>query len=621
MLAYIIFSEQTNPLLWRDLRKYQGDSTKNIQVDYESDEEIQEFMDNDSVPEIDAKKHESASAPVAEAEKVLFHANCEVITASSNSTNMPSFGYLEITKTKITFTRAGEAMSSPSTSGKNRVKRQESIACESLWACQPFPTTSWNTGDIVNIHQRYYQLRFVAVEIFTTSRKTVFFNLFEQKLASNCQLILRRDVKPPFMAPFIGKRPATIVQKSTAPNSLLNLTTAWATREISNFDYLMRLNTIAGRTYNDLGQYPVFPWVLADYSSETLDLKNPATFRDLSWPMGAQDIKQRQVIQTKYADLKSMYSVDEEEDNGGASASMPPFHYGTHYSVAGFVLWFLMRLEPYTSLHVQLQDGRIDRPDRLFDSLEAAWKGCTSNPSDVKELIPEMFYCPEVLKNVNGVDFGVTQTGKKIDDIVLPTWAKDPYDFIFKHREALESEYVSVNLHNWIDLIFGYKQRPPHLPGGDEAAVDFCNVYFHLTYENAVDLETLRTTNAALYQQYVCQISEFGQTPCQLFTKPHVARLPLNQVDIIWPIASVIRGVHTLANPEDMPVQPRKIICFKEFKVSVWPLIFIAEGSDRLITVDSTRILGYHSWQILSPDVVPPFKLKLDHAAVELAKG
>ncbi|KAM3188039.1 Neurobeachin-like protein 2 [Hymenolepis weldensis] len=31
----------------------------------------------------------------------------------------------------------------------------------------------------------------------------------------------------------------------------------WANREISNFEYLMRLNTIAGRTYNDLSQYPV----------------------------------------------------------------------------------------------------------------------------------------------------------------------------------------------------------------------------------------------------------------------------------------------------------------------------------------------------------------------------
>lgn len=40
------------------------------------------------------------------------------------------------------------------------------------------------------------------------------------------------------------------------------LTRSWINREISNFDYLMRLNALAGRTYNDLSQYPVFPWIL-----------------------------------------------------------------------------------------------------------------------------------------------------------------------------------------------------------------------------------------------------------------------------------------------------------------------------------------------------------------------
>ena len=50
----------------------------------------------------------------------------------------------------------------------------------------------------------------------------------------------------------------------------------------------MHLNTLAGRGYSDLTQYPVFPWVLADYESENLDLSDRKTFRRLEKPMGCQ---------------------------------------------------------------------------------------------------------------------------------------------------------------------------------------------------------------------------------------------------------------------------------------------------------------------------------------------
>ena len=52
--------------------------------------------------------------------------------------------------------------------------------------------------------------------------------------------------------------------------------------QVCNFEYLMRLNHIAGRTHSDLNQYPVFPWVIADYTSSSLNLADPASFRDLS---------------------------------------------------------------------------------------------------------------------------------------------------------------------------------------------------------------------------------------------------------------------------------------------------------------------------------------------------
>ena len=83
----------------------------------------------------------------------------------------------------------------------------------------------------------------------------------------------------------------------------------WVNRRISNFDYLMKLNTIAGRSYNDITQYPVFPWVLADYESETINLSNPAVFRDLSKPVGALNPERLEDILIDLIRLKTMKSI------------------------------------------------------------------------------------------------------------------------------------------------------------------------------------------------------------------------------------------------------------------------------------------------------------------------
>ena len=55
--------------------------------------------------------------------------------------------------------------------------------------------------------------------------------------------------------------------------------------------------------------------------------------------------------------------------------------------------------------------------------------------------------------------------------MIIPPWAKgNARLFILIHRQALESAHVSQMLHNWIDLVFGYKQK-------GQAAVDAINVF------------------------------------------------------------------------------------------------------------------------------------------------
>lgn len=88
-----------------------------------------------------------------------------------------------------------------------------------------------------------------------------------------------------------------------------------------------------------------------------------------------------------------------------------------------------------------------------------------------------------------------------MDDVRLPPWAKDAFDFVRIHRLALESEQVSKHLHRWIDMIFGYQQR------GDEA-VKAANVFYYLTYEGAVDLSLVRHDRSPEDTQMVARLPD-----------------------------------------------------------------------------------------------------------------
>ncbi|KAK4287855.1 hypothetical protein Pmani_039089 [Petrolisthes manimaculis] len=278
-----------------------------------------------------------------------------------------------------------------------------------------------------------------------------------------------------------------------------NATYQWQARAISNYDYLCYLNSQADRSENDLTQYPVFPWVLADYVSETLDLEDPGTYRDLSKPVGALNTERLSRLKERCKDMPE-----------------PRFLYGSHYSTPGFVLFYLVRLYPQYMLC--LQNGRFDHPDRMFNSLQETWCNVTTNPSDFKELIPEFYNLNgshHFLTNTLNINFGTRQNGKPVGDVELPPWASDSKSMIQVMRDALESEYVSANLHHWIDLIFGYKQRGEEAEKAD-------NLFYHLCYEGAVDLAAVTDLNERLALEV--QITEFGQVPKQIFSRPHQPR-------------------------------------------------------------------------------------------------
>ncbi len=356
----------------------------------------------------------------------------------------------------------------------------------------------WNLSAVIDIHRRLHLLRRSALELTFNDDSSAFFNFSELDCrrvwriltaGSQLQTLLQFDTYTPWRA----FRKSGITQK-------------WVDGEMSNFEYLMAINKYAGRTFADLTQYPVFPWVITEYEGQDIDLSDPSVYRDLTKPIGALN-------PARLAKFKERMVAFEGGD-------IPTFLYGTHYSNMGSVLFFLLRLEPYTSMVLELQSGRFDAADRSFFSVAQAWNSCMNSSTDVRELIPEFFCLPEMFSNVNGIDIGPLQNEEhSVDDVILPPWAHNsPERFVRIQRQALESEFVSRNLHHWIDLIFGCKQRGEEAKKAD-------NLFYYLTYEGAVNLETLTddVTRAAVESQ----IANFGQTPSQLFLEPHPQRQKL----------------------------------------------------------------------------------------------
>ncbi|EHB02925.1 Protein WDFY4 [Heterocephalus glaber] len=406
-------------------------------------------------------------------------------------------------------------------------------------------------GDLRELRQACFLLQDIAMEIFFQngySKFLVFYNSDRSKVfKSFCSF------QPSLKGKSTSEDPLNLRRPHSSDRTMLQ---RWQKRDISNFEYLMHLNTLAGRTHNDYMQYPVLPWVLADYTSETLNLTNPKTFRDLSKPMGAQ---------TKERKLKFIQRFKEVEKTEGDMTVQ--CHYCTHYSSAIIVASYLVRMPPFTQAFCSLQGGSFDVADRMFHSVRSAWESASrENMSDVRELTPEFFYLPEFLTNCNAVEFGCMQDGTVLGDVQLPPWADgDPQKFISLHRQALESNFVSANLHHWIDLIFGYKQQGP-------AAVEAVNTFHPYFYGNRVDLSSI--SDPLIKSTILGFVSNFGQVPKQLFTKPHPARSSMGKPS---------PGRDT-ATPSSLPSQPKPFLhslqSLKPSQVTVKDMFLFSLGSE-----------------------------------------
>jgi len=357
-------------------------------------------------------------------------------------------------------------------------------------------------SEIAEIHAKRYLLYPNAIEIFYNQKA-----LFLVANIDEREAILQKIMGFPMALKilisgnnaFFLRKPHSDVSFDfyTQEGLLALISPLWEYGKLSSFEYLQFLNLISGRTSSDLSQYPVFPWVLSDYNSKTLFLDKEAIYRDLSKPIGA-------LTKEKVLSIKERFAYTSQE------GLFPAFHHGSHYSSQTLVLYYLIRILPFSIQGFELQGGKFDLSDRLFDSMEEAWFLALNH--DVKELIPELFYFEEGFLNLNNLDFGIRQNSEKVEDLKLPFWALGNMRiFVLFMRKALENAKIS----QWIDLIWGFKQK-------GKSAIESLNKYFFITYEGG--LRNLEKFSINERNAFLQQINEYGQIPKQLFTISHIER-------------------------------------------------------------------------------------------------
>ena len=379
-------------------------------------------------------------------------------------------------------------------------------------------------NEIKYLFKRRYYYKKSAIEIFTTTNKSYYFNFKNQSDRDMIikgilsQLEYKRDIKLDSKDNYKDKDDLTIgyenlfqLKKNLKSDYLSYKIDNWVNRKISNFEMIMWLNIFANRSFNDISQYPVFPWILKNYIGNDINLDND--LREFDLPMGMMEIDEKGKGKERKMLYLEAYRTLQVEITNGMSTDIP-YLYGSHYSNPIYIAHYLTRLFPFSHIMIELQGDKFDDPNRLFISIANSFYCATTQKGDIRELIAEFYYLPEMFMNINNLNMGIRTDANMnkliVNNVELPQWANnDPFEFIIKMKEYLESDEVSANLSDWLDLIFGYKQK------GKEGE-NSLNLFIPSSYEDSINIENVSKDQIAYYMRMV----EFGLTPLQLTTRP-----------------------------------------------------------------------------------------------------
>ena len=395
-----------------------------------------------------------------------------------------------------------------------------------------------NYNNIEEIIVRRYLYEYRAFEIFLKNGKSYYFNLFS-KNALNCFLEIIEIINNNYNF-LIIKEPKKYFEK-------YNFYEQWLKNKISTYQYLLYINKFSNRSYNDLCQYPIFPWVfletdLGSYKNQN----NLPKFRELFYPMSFQN------------------EEDIEKANHVFYNGNEKYMFVNYISNINFFIRNFFKIPPFTEWHIFTLVNKLEDSERLPKCIEEM---LSFSRFDNSELIPEFFTSIEFLLNLN---FMFVRTG---------FWMKKPYliindvdyqekkffnsisQYIYYNRLILNLKYNKydkdkLKINDWIDLVFGYKQSTE--------ASDIDNINFYPKYcygqktnfekkikkykEKGLDEKVIREK----FKNKICYITISGQCPEVLFDKKHKNNI-LNQeskFDIIGNIFKSNLDKININNPE-----------------------------------------------------------------------
>ena len=364
-----------------------------------------------------------------------------------------------------------------------------------------------NIKEVVN---RTFFYTWTSLEIFMKDGKSYLFNFFNED-TNNDILDYLKSLK------------VTIIRKVNDYIKKEELPKKWKEGKISTFDYLLLLNKLSSRTYNDPNQYPIMPWI---FLQEGVEFK-----RNFDLPISVQDEDK----QEEYLLYNNHYTLNEST----------PTH-GNHYSTSAYIYFYLMRTNPFTNGMIKFQSNSFDIPDRQYTNIKQTLFLCQRRNNN-REIIPELFTIPEIYINLNDNDFGKQKEGQRVHNISFEPYANNAIEFTYLLKNLINNDVeINNNINKWIDYIFGINQTGNYISNKNN----------NYNLQNKKNLKSLRKFNSYCYGQYYSikkLITEakklnkteedllsdikttlaisisFGQCPYQVLTEAHPSKFLINK--------------------------------------------------------------------------------------------